>query len=106
MSSGHTTGGQVEIQFNDNSSGKNAAAEFYANGHNQGVKGVLDNTPQGKALIQVGHVNAINLVGNFQNVIVVVKNKNQDVVTATGQATYKSFDNIPIDNLTITATRA
>ena len=106
MAEGVTAGGEFTIQFSDTQSGDTADAKFYANGHNQGVKGVLDDTEAGKNLVKVGHVNAVNLVANFDHLVVKVQNKNLEVVTATSQQTYKTFENIPINNLTITAVRS
>lgn len=95
---------KVTIQFSDTQAGNTADINVVPNGSNVNVKDALEKTDAGQGLIKVGQINTISLVDNFEHVVVAVKNKNQEVVTATGQQTFQEFTPIPVENLHIVAT--
>ena len=106
MSDGVKAGGNVKIRFTNKQSGKGASVDVHANGHNQGVKTSLEESADGKALIQVGTIDEVDLVGNFDKVTVPIRNKNTKVAQPTSSATSKQFSAISVDDLTVTATRS
>jgi hypothetical protein len=94
---------QVSVKFTDDQTGSNANVEVSANGHSQSVKSLLANT----SLAKDGFINAIELQANFINVTLIVKNNNQEIGKASGNAdNVARFSRTSIDHLTIEVTRA
>ena len=95
----------VKIRFANKTQGNGASVDIPANGYNQPVKTYLEKTSDGRALIKVGTVDEVDLVGNFTNAKVDIKNKSSEVATATGTQTSKQFSAISVDNITVNVYR-
>ncbi|KAK3074912.1 hypothetical protein LTR53_002303 [Teratosphaeriaceae sp. CCFEE 6253] len=94
--------GKVTVKFTDDQTGKNANIDVNPNGHSQSVASLV----AGTALATNGYVNAVELDGNFTNIVCVVKNKNQQIGKATGNAdNVARFARTSIQDMTIETTK-
>ena len=89
-------------KFTDDQSGKNVNIEVNPNGHSQSVASLVAGTP----IATDGFVNAVELVGNFTNIVAVVKNNNQEIGKATGNSNNVArFARTSIQNMTVEVTK-